>query len=117
MNTLNSHTWAPEAFRDPARGRYGIIYSINNGRDGFFVNYTTDFQTVSAPQVFFDPGFGVLDGTVFSHGGINYLCYKNRYYKNRYYKNLHYRTCPTGCCTGRGPTRSTRAASRPTPAR
>ncbi|HZM78700.1 MAG TPA: glycoside hydrolase family 43 protein [Candidatus Limnocylindrales bacterium] len=78
LNTLQSHTWAPEAFWDPARGQYGIIYSINNGtRDVFFVNYTTDFQTVSSPQVFFDPGFNVLDGTVFSDGGVNYLYYKN----------------------------------------
>jgi hypothetical protein len=78
LNTLQSHTWAPEAFWDPARGQYGIIYSINNGtRDVFFVNYTTDFQTVSNPQVFFDPGFNVLDGTVFSDGGVNYLYYKN----------------------------------------
>ena len=78
MNTLGSHTWAPEAFWDPARGQYGITYSINNGtRDVFFVNYTTDFQTVSSPQVFFDPGFNVLDATVFSEGGVNYLYYKN----------------------------------------
>jgi non-reducing end alpha-L-arabinofuranosidase len=78
LNTLQSHTWAPEAFWDPARGQYGIIYSINNGtRDVFFVNYTTDFQTASAAQVFFDPGFNVLDGTVFSDGGVNYLYYKN----------------------------------------
>jgi hypothetical protein len=43
----------------------------------FFVNYTTDFQTVSSPQVFFDPGFNVLDATVFTDGGVNYLYYKN----------------------------------------
>jgi non-reducing end alpha-L-arabinofuranosidase len=78
MHTLPTHTWAPEAFYDPARGQYGIFYSVHNGtRDVFFVNYTTDFRTVSAPQTFFDPGFNVLDGTMFTEGGVNYLYYKN----------------------------------------
>ena len=78
MHTLNTHTWAPEAFWDAARGQYGIVYSVYNGtRDVFMVNYTTDFRTVAAPQVFFDPGFNVLDGTVVTEGGTNYLYYKN----------------------------------------
>jgi non-reducing end alpha-L-arabinofuranosidase len=78
LHALPTHTWAPEAFWDAARGQYGIFYSANNGtRDVFMVNYTTDFVTVSAPQVFFDPGFNVLDGTVLVDGGTNYLYYKN----------------------------------------
>ncbi len=52
MHGLNTHTWAPTAFWDAARGQYGIVYSANNGRDVFMVNYTTDFRTVSAAQVF-----------------------------------------------------------------
>ncbi|HEU5470812.1 MAG TPA: glycoside hydrolase family 43 protein [Actinophytocola sp.] len=78
MHTMTTHTWAPEAFFDPARGQYGIIYSAFNGvRDVIMVNYTTDFVTVSAPQVYFDPGFNVLDATMHSNGGTNYLYYKN----------------------------------------
>ena len=78
MHTMPTHTWAPEAFWDPARGQYGIFYSAFNGtRDVFFVNYTTDFVTVSAPQLFFDPGFNVLDGNVVVEGGVSYLYYKN----------------------------------------
>ena len=57
MHTLATHAWAPEAFWDAARGQYGIVYSaVNNGHNVFMVNYTTDFVTASAPQVFFDPG-------------------------------------------------------------
>jgi hypothetical protein len=41
------------------------------------VNYTTDFVTVSEPEVFFDPGFPVLDGTVHITPDMNYLYYKN----------------------------------------
>jgi non-reducing end alpha-L-arabinofuranosidase len=77
MHTLNTHTWAPTAFWDAARGQYGIVYSANNGQDVFFVNYTSDFRTVSAPQVFFSPGFGVLDGDIVVDGGTTYLYYKN----------------------------------------
>ncbi|WCN84449.1 glycoside hydrolase family 43 protein [Micromonospora sp. LH3U1] len=77
MHTLNTHTWAPTAFWDAARGQYAIVYSANNGQDVFLVNYTSDFQTVSSPQVFFSPGFGVLDGDVVVDGGTTYLYYKN----------------------------------------
>lgn len=77
MHTLNSHTWAPTAFWDAARGQYGIVYSANNGQDVFFVNYTSDFRTVTSPQVYFSPGFGVLDGDIVVDGGTTYLFYKN----------------------------------------
>lgn len=78
MHTLTTtHTWAPTAFWDAARGQYGIVYSANNGQDVFLVNYTSDFQSVSAPQVFFSPGFGVLDGDIVVNGGTTYLYYKN----------------------------------------
>ncbi|MBT0773275.1 AbfB domain-containing protein [Kineosporia sp. J2-2] len=78
LHTMNTHTWAPEAFWDASRGQYGIIYSANaNGRDAFYVNYTTDFVTVGASQLFFDPGFNVLDATTHVHNGVNYLYYKS----------------------------------------
>jgi hypothetical protein len=77
MHSLNTHTWAPTAFWDAARGQYGIVYSANNGSDVFLVNYTTDFRTVSSPQVFFSPGFGVLDGDIVVDGATTYLYYKN----------------------------------------
>jgi non-reducing end alpha-L-arabinofuranosidase len=77
MHTLNTHTWAPTVFWDAARGQYGIVYSANNGADVFMVNYTSDFRTVSTPQVFFSPGFNVLDGDIVVDGATTYLYYKN----------------------------------------
>ncbi|MGX7828427.1 AbfB domain-containing protein [Actinokineospora sp. 24-640] len=78
MHSMPTHTWAPEAFWDAARGQYGIVYSANSGgRDALWVNYTSDFVTIGAPQVFFDPGFNVLDGTVHVGAGANYLYYKS----------------------------------------
>jgi hypothetical protein len=40
------------------------------------VNYTSDFVTASTPQVFFDPGYDVIDGDLVSASGVNYLYYK-----------------------------------------
>ncbi|MGJ6968461.1 glycoside hydrolase family 43 protein [Streptosporangium sp. G11] len=78
LHTMNTHSWAPEAFWVPSRNRYAVIYSANNGtRDVFMVNYTSDFVTMGTPQVFFDPGFNVLDGDVLADGAGFYLAYKN----------------------------------------
>ncbi|GAA3747794.1 glycoside hydrolase family 43 protein [Salinactinospora qingdaonensis] len=78
MHSMPTHTWAPEAFWDASRGQYGIVYSANSdGRDALWVNYTSDFVTVGAPQIFFDPGFNVLDGTMHITAGMNYLYYKS----------------------------------------
>ncbi|MEO3926705.1 glycoside hydrolase family 43 protein [Micromonosporaceae bacterium B7E4] len=77
MHGLNTHTWAPTAFWDATRGQYGIVYSANNGTDVLMVNYTSDFRTVSANQVYFSPGFPVLDGDIVVDGATYYLYYKN----------------------------------------
>ncbi len=76
LNTTGMHTWAPEAFYDASRGQYGIIWSGNTDRNRIYVNYTTDFMSVGTPQVYFDPGFSVLDATMHMSGGTNYLYYK-----------------------------------------
>ncbi|MCH7230533.1 glycoside hydrolase family 43 protein [Glycomyces sp. L485] len=78
LHDMPTHSWAPTAFWDPSRGRYAVVYSAYNGvRDVLMVNYTTDFVDMGSPQVFFDPGFNVLDGDVLVHGGVFYLAYKN----------------------------------------
>jgi hypothetical protein len=78
MHSLATHSWAPEAFWDASRQQYGIIYSAaSGGHDVIMVNYTTDFTTVSAPQVFFDPGYNTIDGNLVTANGVNYLYFKN----------------------------------------
>ncbi|KAB1161694.1 glycoside hydrolase family 43 protein [Micromonospora sp. DT46] len=78
MHTYNAHTWAPTVFWDANRGQYGIVYSCNTSSgDVFLVNYTSDFHSVGSPQVFFSPGFGVLDSDIMVDGGVTYLYYKN----------------------------------------
>ncbi|BAL88017.1 putative alpha-L-arabinofuranosidase [Actinoplanes missouriensis 431] len=77
MHGLNTHTWAPTAFWVPARNEYAIVYSANNGQDVFMVNYTSDFRTVSANQVYFSPGYPVLDADIVADGSTFYMYYKN----------------------------------------
>ncbi|WP_217238159.1 glycoside hydrolase family 43 protein [Streptomyces sp. AC555_RSS877] len=79
LHDMVTHSWAPEAFWDAGRGQYGIIYSSVNssGHNVIMVNYTTDFRTVTSPQVFFDPGYDIIDGDLaVGVNGVNYLYYK-----------------------------------------
>ncbi|MDN3272283.1 glycoside hydrolase family 43 protein [Streptomyces sp. MA15] len=78
LHDMPTHSWAPTSFWDTARKQYAVVYSANNGtRNVFMVNYTTDFTTMSEPEVYFDPGFHVLDGYVLPYDGAYYLAYKN----------------------------------------
>ncbi len=75
----NTHSWAPEAYWDASRGQYGILYSSVNssGHNVIMVSYTTDFRTTTSTQVFFDPGYDIIDGNLtVGVNGVNYLYYK-----------------------------------------
>ncbi|WP_329273134.1 glycoside hydrolase family 43 protein [Streptomyces sp. NBC_01451] len=79
LHDMTTHSWAPEAFWDAGRGQYAVIYSSVNssGHNVIMVNYTSDFITASAPQVFFDPGYDVIDGDMaVGVNGYNYLFFK-----------------------------------------
>lgn len=58
------HTFAPEAFFDPDKNQYGIIWSGNTDYNRIYINYTRDFINVSPHEVYFDPGHDVLDATL-----------------------------------------------------
>ncbi|MFF9022167.1 glycoside hydrolase family 43 protein [Streptomyces eurythermus] len=80
LHGMATHSWAPEAFWDADRGQYALLYSAVNssGHNVLMVNYTTDFRTVSAPQVFFDPGYDVIDGDMaVGVNGVNHLYFKS----------------------------------------
>ncbi|MHC3473092.1 glycoside hydrolase family 43 protein [Streptomyces sp. 7R007] len=79
LHDMDTHAWAPEAFWDASRGRYAVIYSAvdDSGHNVIMVNYTSDFLTASDPQVFFDPGYDVIDGDMaVGMNGYNYLYFK-----------------------------------------
>jgi hypothetical protein len=58
------HTLAPEAFFDPDRNEYGILWSGDTDHHRIYINYTKDFVTVSPLAVYFDPGRDVRDATL-----------------------------------------------------
>jgi alpha-L-arabinofuranosidase B-like protein len=77
VNSLATHSWAPEGYWDPARSQYGVLYSsVVGGHNVIMVSYTTDFKTATEGQVFFDNGTDVIDGNIVSQGGVNYFYYR-----------------------------------------
>jgi hypothetical protein len=77
------NVWAPEAFFDAANGVHRLIWSSTTGHateldvHGYdhriwSVN-TTDFKTYSTPEIFFDPGYNVIDANVVTRPEGGYL--------------------------------------------
>jgi hypothetical protein len=71
-----NNVWAPETYWDAKRGEWLLIWSssmttgsMKDAKDGnrIWSAFTPDFNTFSQPQVFFDPGYVVIDATIF-HG-------------------------------------------------
>ncbi|MCZ8520172.1 MULTISPECIES: glycoside hydrolase family 43 protein [Paenibacillus] len=77
MNTTAMHTWAPEMYYDASKRQYGIVWSGNTDRNRTYVNYTSDFRTVTAPSIYFDPGYDVIDSHIHPWNGTNYLFFKD----------------------------------------
>lgn len=75
------HAWAPEAYFDASRGQYAILWSGNDTSDvnRIYASYTSDFATVGnpTPDVFFAPGYSVIDGTLAREGADWYLIFKD----------------------------------------
>ncbi len=81
------NAWAPEFFYEPGSQRYQLIWSSvveprgtdghrdwqNTGQDHrIWGCVTSDFRTFSAAELFFDPGYPVIDATV-AHDGNRFL--------------------------------------------
>jgi len=87
--TLN--TWAPECYYDREAGVHRLLWSstVSDGdppddpaeQDAYdhriWAAETTDFESLSEPEVFLDPGFTVIDATVTFHEGEYLLAVKD----------------------------------------
>jgi len=66
--TVNQ-VWAPETYYDEAKHQWLLIWSSSLGseKNGLRIWYslTPDFNTFTKPAVFFDPGYEVIDATIF----------------------------------------------------
>ncbi len=71
------HAWAPEVFYNYDTKQYGIIWSGNTDYNRTYVNYTTDFSTLTSNEVYFDPGYDVIDSSIQQHNGTAYLFFKD----------------------------------------
>jgi hypothetical protein len=92
------NAWAPEAYWDESLGEYVVFWASklyadndpNHTGDSYnrmMYATTKDFRTFSAPKVWDDPGYSVIDSTV--------VKYKNTYY--RYTKDERNQTSGSPC--------------------
>jgi hypothetical protein len=85
------NAWAPECFFDRAAGAYRIFWSstvapgpatkANNHR--IWSVTTTDFQNYSRAELFFDPGYNVIDATIATLDDTDYMVFKDERGDNR----------------------------------
>lgn len=86
------NSWAPELFYDRKDKTFYIFWSstvpgafpeIATAKNEAGMNHrqyyitTKDFKSFSETKLFFEPGFSVIDGTIFHKGGTYYLFVKN----------------------------------------
>jgi signal transduction histidine kinase len=85
------HCWAPEIFWDKERSEFLLVWAstvtnlfldtwnaaagLNNDR--IFCTTTRDFKTFSLTRLFYDPGFSVIDPTIFPIEDRFYLVFKD----------------------------------------
>lgn len=75
------HTWAPEIYWDEAKSKWLITWSSiaeGESRNRIYSSFTTDFVAFSKPDVFFDPGYDVIDATILNAKSRYYLIFKDQ---------------------------------------
>jgi len=83
--TLNC--WAPEIFWNQRQGDYLVYWAstVTNKFGGasrtdnnrIYCTTTKDFKTFSETKLFYDPGFSLVDATLFQHNGRFHLVFKD----------------------------------------
>jgi len=95
--------WAPEIFYDTGQKRWLVFWSSTvpgrfpasdgSGDDGYnhrvYCATTSDFLKVSESRLLYDPGFNIIDATLFGAGDTFYLFFKDER-KQPLKKNLRY---------------------------
>jgi len=68
--------WAPEADYDRITDQY-YIYWADPTAGPIYYNTSSDLETVSAPAVYFDPGYEVIDSNIVKDGDTYYMSFKD----------------------------------------
>lgn len=107
-DTSTVNVWAPELFYDNETQKYIIIWAstvpykfpkgiedeLNNHR--MYVTTTKDFKTFSSPELFYDPGYSVIDAVIVKRATKDYvLVLKDNTRPNRNLK-VAFGTSPLG---------------------
>ena len=76
-----ANTWAPEIYWDAAKPKWLLIWSstVAGRQEGnrIYSSMTADFKSFSKPEIFFDPGYMVIDATILQTRGKYYLVFKD----------------------------------------
>lgn len=76
------NVWAPETYWDKKNNKWLLIWSSMVGNTGLgnriYSSLTPDFQRFSKPSVFFDPGYVVIDATIFHDRREYYFIFKDQ---------------------------------------
>lgn len=71
-----NNVWAPEIYYDAAKGKWLVLWSsaskTTKGEHRIWSSFTADFNTFTKPQIYFDPGYAVIDQTIFHAEGEPY---------------------------------------------
>jgi len=76
-----NNTWAPEIYWDAAKSKWLIIWSatVPGRHEGnrLYKSWTADFKSFTPPEIFYDPGYMVIDATILHTRGKYYLVFKD----------------------------------------
>lgn len=71
-----NNVWAPEIYWDQSKQQWLILWStaMKSSKDGhrIWASFTPDFVNFSKPEIYFDPGYPVIDATIFHEDGQPY---------------------------------------------
>ncbi len=75
------NTWAPEIYWDWTKASWLVIWSSvvdrRNDTNRIYHAFTKDFRTFTKPEIFFDPGYQVIDATILQTRGTYRLIFKD----------------------------------------
>ncbi len=75
------NTWAPEIYWDGKQSKWLVIWSSvvegRNATNRIYHAFTRDFRSFTTPQIFFDPGYEVIDATLTYTRGRYWMVFKD----------------------------------------
>ena len=74
------NTWAPEMYWDAAKSQWMIIWSSRvppYAGNRIYRAWTSDFKNFTRPELFWDPGYPVIDATILQTRGRYYMVFKD----------------------------------------